>query len=433
MNTRVLIVGGGVAGLETLAALRALAGNRVDVTILAPELKFINHSMSVEQPFKPQRVRGIKLERAAREFHAHWHQGTLDRVAPEARCAITKAGDRLDYDKLVLATGARYEADFSDALTYRDGRDGPDYRFLLKQLARGDVRRVAFVKPSGRSWPLPLYDLALMTAAHCAADGRSEAELCLVTPEEEPLAAFGKHASDAVRLMLEEAGVTLYTSSYAVPGEEGWLDVAPGHRRIRVDRIVTEPRLVGHRFRGIPFDYETLIPVDAHGRVRGLEDVYAAGDCTNFPVKQGGLAAQQADVTAEAIAASSGADIDPQPFHPVLRGVLLTGGPSRYLRADISGGAGDDSTISAQPLWWPPDKLAGRYLAPYISRQTGSALDVHMPGGEHAIPVEATLDTPHDAPPGESPDRPHPFPRRFARKRRSSAPRRPPESRMRRR
>jgi sulfide:quinone oxidoreductase len=119
--------------------------------------------------------------------------------------------------------------------------------------------------------------------------------------------------------------------------------------------------------------------------------VFAAGDATAFPIKQGGLAAQQADAVAEAIAASVGADIDPQPFRPILRGVVLTGGPARYLRADISGGAGDDSTISGQALWWPPDKIAGRYLAPYLSSQVGAAADV-MPAHEHAIPIESRLD-----------------------------------------
>ena len=119
--------------------------------------------------------------------------------------------------------------------------------------------------------------------------------------------------------------------------------------------------------------------------------MFAAGDATTFPVKQGGLAAQQADAVAEAIAASAGADIDPQPFRPILRGTLLTGGPARYLRADISGAAGDDSIVSGDALWWPPNKLTGRYLAPFLSAQLGEAADV-MPQDEHAIPVETALD-----------------------------------------
>jgi sulfide:quinone oxidoreductase len=425
MSARVVIAGAGVAGLETLLALRALAGDRAEITLVAPELKFINQSMCVEQPFTPQRVRGIRLGDVASEFHAHWYRDELRRVDHEKRHAITKSGERLPYDRLVLATGARPEHNYADTLTYRDGRDGATYRLLLHRLREGRINKVAFVKPPGASWLLPLYDLVLLTAADCAANNLSDVELTLITPEEAPLAAFGKHASETVRRLLDDHGVTLYTSSYAVPEPPKWLRISPGDHRVAVNRVVTEPRLVGRRIPGIPFDHDTFIPVDAHGRVRDLDDVFAAGSATSFPVKQGGLAAQQADAAAEAIAASVGVDIDPQPFHPVLRGVLLTGGPPRYLRADISGTSGDDSTISKDSLWWPPDRLAGRYLAPYLSRQTGSALDVHMPDGKHAIPVEATLDFgPTFAASLDEGDRPQPLPKKFARRRPPAAARR---------
>lgn len=388
---RVLIAGGGVAGLETLLALRALAQDRVEVTIVAPEVKFINLSMSVDQPFKAQRVRGLRLEDTAAEFGARWHAGALDRVEPEKHLAVTKDGDELSYDVLVLALGAHPEREWETerVLTYHGGRDGPNYRQLLSHLRNGQINRVAFVKPGGVSWPLPLYDLALTTAAECAAHDRSEVELSLITPEEEPLEIFGNTASAAIRRLLEDNGVTLHTSSYGSPSRTGWLDISPGERGMPVDRVVTEPRLVGPRLRGVPCERDGFIHTDAHGRLLGLDDVFAAGDATTFPIKHGGIAAQQADAVAEAIAASVGAQVDPQPFRPVLRGVLLTGGAPRYLRADISGGAGDDSTISGEALWWPPDKISGRYLAPYLSSQVGDAADV-MPQGEHALPIETT-------------------------------------------
>ena len=390
---RVVIAGGGVAGLETLLALRALAADRVDVTLVAPELKFVNRSMAVDQPFKPQRVRGLRLADTAAELDARWYHGALDRVEHDQRRIITKDGRSLRYDMLVIAIGAHPEREWhSDAvLTYHDGRDGPDYRLLLHQLREGHINSVAFVKPAGPSWPLPLYDLALLTAADCAAHERSGVDLSLITPEAQPLAIFGSSASAAIRGLLAGRGVTLHTSSYGTPGRPGWLEIMPGDRGVRVDRIVTEPRLVGPRLRGVPSGRDGFIHTDAHGRLAGLDGVFAAGDATAFPIKQGGLAAQQADAVAEAIAASVGAAIDPQPFRPILRGVLLTGGPARYLRADISGGAGDDSTISGEALWWPPDKIVGRYLAPYLSSQVGDAADV-MPAHEHAIPIETRLD-----------------------------------------
>ena len=392
---RVLIAGGGVAGLETLLALRALAGDRVDITIVAPELKFVNRSMAVDQPFKPQRARGIRLQHTAAELDARWHRGALDRVEHARHRAVTKDGDELRYDMLVLAIGAHANREWTSdgVLTYHGGRDGPSYRLLLHQLHAGQVTRLAFVKPAGASWPLPLYDLALLTAAECTAHDLAGVELSLITPEDEPLGIFGNPASAAIRRLLDDAGVALHTSSYGVPNPPGWLDIAPGSRRLSVDRIVTQPRLVGPRLRGIPAGRDGFIHADAHGRLVGLDGVFAAGDATAFPIKQGGLAAQQADAVAEVIAASVGAEIDPQPFRPILRGLLLTGGPARYLRSDISGEAGDDSTISSTTLWWPPDKIAGRYLAPYLSSQVGDAVDV-MPQHEDAISVDAPPNDP---------------------------------------
>jgi sulfide:quinone oxidoreductase len=382
-RVRVLIAGGGVAGLETLLALRALAGDRVDITLVAPELRFVNRSMAVDQPFRTQRVRGVRLEDVVAEHGARWHRGALDRVERERRIVITKAGHELAYDMLVLALGAHPDREWhaEGVLTFHDGRDGPAYRLLLHQLRDGRLDRLAFVKPAGPSWPLPLYDLALMTAA--AAGHRPEVELSLVTPEEEPLGIFGAPASAGVTRLLDARGVSLYTSSIGTPGRPGSLDIRPGDRRLSVDRIVTEPRLAGPRLRGIPCGRDGFVYTDAHGRVVGLDGVYAAGDATAFPIKQGGLAAQQADAVVEAIAASVGVDIDPQPFRPVLRGVLLTGAAPRYLRADISGCVGDDSTISTHALWWPPNKLSARYLAPYLSRQTGEAADVMPPTPMH--------------------------------------------------
>src|SRR5215217_5920304 len=186
---QVLIAGGAVAGLETLLALRALAGDRVEVTLLAPELRFINRSMAVDQPFKPQRLRGVSLQDTAAELGARWHRGLLDRVEHEHRRGVTRDGDQLPYDMLVLAVGARSDREWASqgVLTYHDGRDGSSYRQLLHQLREGRVNRLAFVKPAEPTWPLPVYDLALLTAADCAAHGRSEVELSLVTPEEAPL------------------------------------------------------------------------------------------------------------------------------------------------------------------------------------------------------------------------------------------------------
>ena len=107
--------------------------------------------------------------------------------------------------------------------------------------------------------------------------------------------------------------------------------------------------------------------MDEHSQVTGLKDVYAAGDGTIFPVKQGGIATQQADAAAEAIAAQMGAAVTPSPIRPTLRGVLLNGIAQTYLLAQIARTTGDSFETAANPLWWPPSKIAGHYLAPYLA------------------------------------------------------------------
>jgi sulfide:quinone oxidoreductase len=374
---RVVIAGAGVAGLETLLALSALARDRVDVTIVAPEAKFINRSMAVGQPFGRQRVRGVSLQAIAAEHGARRERGTVDRIELDRRVVVTRERSELRYDYLVLALGARSHgaSSSSHVLTYRDGRDAAAYRLLLDRLRRCGGGRLVFVKPAGPGWPLPLYGLALMTAADCAAH-RVEIHISLVTPEQEPLAVFGPRAAEGVRSLLDERHIRLHQRSYGLAAAPGLLGLAPGRRSIGADAIVTLPRLTGPRLRGLPCNAGGFICTDSHGRVVGCEHIYAAGDATDFPVKQGGIAAQQADAAAMSIARAAGADVEARPFEPLLRGVLLTGGRPRYLQADISGRRGDDSTISLKPLWWPPTKICARYLGPYLSRRTGEELDV---------------------------------------------------------
>ena len=206
----VLIAGGGVAGLETLLALRALAADRVDITILAPELKFVNRSMSAQQPFKAQRARGFRLEDTAAELGARWHRGTLDRVV-HAQHRVVIRDRRVARLRHACARPGRASA----ARVARRGSPHLPRRSRRTQLpvaappaARGPGREGGIRQAGRGELAAALYDLALMTAAECAAHDRPEVELSLVTPEEEPLAIFGSRASAAISTILSESGVT---------------------------------------------------------------------------------------------------------------------------------------------------------------------------------------------------------------------------------
>jgi sulfide:quinone oxidoreductase len=106
--------------------------------------------------------------------------------------------------------------------------------------------------------------------------------------------------------------------------------------------------------------------VDVHGRVRDTPGVYAAGDVTDFGIKQGGIACQQADVAAEAIAAAAGAPIEPSAFTPVLRALLVTEYAARWLHRDLSTGAVGTSTAAGPPEDPPWTKISGRELSRHL-------------------------------------------------------------------
>jgi sulfide:quinone oxidoreductase len=326
--------------------------------------------MAVDEPANVGRVPGVKLRDIADDLGVTWRRGVLDRVDCARNLIRTAAGHEIPYDRLVMAVGARPERrrDPSDALVFQRADDAYEYRRLIRQLEAGRVRRLAFVQPPVASGPLALYQLALATAAHVAT---LDVELTLVTPEQSPLEMFGTEVSALAGCLLEDARIRLYTGSEGVPSRPGRLYLSPGGERIAVDRVLTLPRLKGPSVPGLPADRAGFIRTDAYARVIGTQDVFAAGDATAFPIKQGGLAAQQADVAAATIAASVGVRVAMRPFRPVLRGLLAAGGTTQYLRARLAEAI--DGDVSKVPLWWPPNRLCGRYLAPYLSTVAGGA------------------------------------------------------------
>jgi sulfide:quinone oxidoreductase len=358
---RVLIAGGGVAGLEAVLALHALAGDRVALSLLAPAGEFVQRQSSVLSPFSGEDAPRVPLDR----LPVHWHRGALAAVDAAAHTVTTTDGGELGYDRLIVAPGARAVEAVPGAVTFR----GPISAGAVEAALRGARSRALFVAPAGTGWPLPIYELALLAARELPGGP----EIVVVSPEPRPLDIFGPVASDALARLLDSAGVVFLGDTRAAEVLGGALVTDTGGL-IAADAVIALPRLQGPRISGLPCDADGFLEVDAHARVLGVGDVFAAGDATAGPVKQGGLATQQADAAAEAIASSAGAPIDPRPCRHVLRGVVLTGEEPLFLRRDLD----DDSTlvrplrgappgVSRVQLWWPSGKIAGRYLTGFLA------------------------------------------------------------------
>lgn len=396
----VLIAGGGVAALETALALRELAGERVALTLLAPGSTLLYRPVTVAEAFGRGEARSFDLgEILAQERVAHIRDAlaSVDVAEQTVRAA---SGDELSYDMLVIATGARPVRTLPGAVAFGGRGEVDALREILDDLDAGRARSVAFTIGRGHTWTMPIYELALLTGAHVR-ERRRRARVTLVTPEAEPLELFGEEAARAIRPMLQACGVTLRCSAMPAVVTPRELVLAGGGS-VLADRVVTLPDLEGPHIPGLPADPHGFIPTDGHGRVRGASRVYAAGDAVAFPVKQGGLATQQADAVAEHIAHWAGVPLTPRPFHPVLRGLLISEGAPLYLRSEpqrLSRPASvaiDDhrarhrptsaSLASDQALWWPPAKVAGRYLAPWLATARPRAIAAEPLADRRPVP-----------------------------------------------
>jgi sulfide:quinone oxidoreductase len=374
----VLIAGGGVAGLEAAFALRELAPDAVHVTLLAANDEYVYRPWSVGEPFTSSHAERFSVAKLAALADAGLVRDTLAEVDPGRRVARTTGGAEIGYDALLVGVGAQPHAIFDHATSVDGAHLDELLHGLVQDVEGGYVRRLAIVVPAPMPWPLPGYELALM-ASERAWDMQADLKIILLTPERSPLEMFGVQVSRELSEMLAGRRIEVVTSSYCENPRNQLVIVHPGGRKVTADRIIALPQLHGPELRGLPSDGGGFIPVDEYGQVRGVDGVWAAGDATDFPVKQGGVAAQHAVTAARGIAALAGVSLEVAAFAPVLEGVLMTGGTKRHLRCrPASEGVAGESTFTEVPLGSHPSKIATRYL------------EAHLPGAQlPTMPVPA--------------------------------------------
>jgi sulfide:quinone oxidoreductase len=374
MSDRVLIAGGGVGALEAAIALHDLAGDRVEVDIYSPREDFVYRPFAVAEPYGAAHAMRYELRPLAERCGAAFHLGSIGSVDGEKQIARTHDGDQIAYDHLIVACGSRLLAGVPGAVTFWGVADDDRVLEVVRDLRERKLRRVVFTMPGGGTWALPLYELALLAESELSKAGGGDASLAIVTPEDSPLHLFGRRASERVGALLEERGIEVVAGATPVKYADGRLTMSPS-AELEADAVLSLPRLEGRQIGGVPHDLDGFIAVDEHCRIRGMEHAFAVGDVTDFPVKQGGIATQQADVAAEAIAAELGCEVSSEPLDPVLRGVLWTGADPLYLSGHLAGGHGETSSASNEPPWdgAEQDKIIGRYLTEFLDPAARSA------------------------------------------------------------
>ena len=389
MKPRVVIAGGGIAGMEAALALADLAGDLAEITLVAPDPEFLYKPLTVEEPFTMQPAERHDLAPALATIGVEFVEDAVVAVDHEAGALALSKGGQVPFDRLVVCVGGKTRDAFEGVETFWSHRSDLPVDEIIRRAHASEARTLSLLIPPATTWSLPMYELALQIRSRSEALGMADLELRLVTPEDSPLAVFGTTAAEAVAELLRVRRITVEAKRYVVQEGDGELRPAPSGEPIDPQMTIALPLITGPKLEGLPADPEGFIPIDGACRVRGLDRVFAAGDGTNFPVKQGGLATQQADVAAEQIAAGLGADVQPRAFEPVLRGQLVTGTESLNLKHDLAGGHGD-GVASLDYLWWPPQKVAGRYLAAWLGHTEPT--DLEPP----SRPIEVEVAWPHE-------------------------------------
>jgi sulfide:quinone oxidoreductase len=377
----VVVAGGGFAALEAVLALRAIAGRAARISLVSPNPAFAYRPAATLEAFCNAAPLAFDLTAIAADLGLRYHRTRIENVGTARRRVWLGSGGRLTYDALILATGARTTTGIPGALTFRDQRDLPRFREVLRELDKGKILSLVFAVPPGPSWPLPLYELALLSAGRARERGRRP-KITLVTPETHPLAVFGPEAAALVAAELADRGVRFVGA--AIPSSVcsgGALTVETGPP-IEADHVVAVPQLRGASISGVPTNRWGFVPTDAVGRVDGMLDVYAAGDTTTFPIKHGGLATQQADRIAHTIAAGLGLTPHELKPRPVLEVRLIGGERPLHMRIELDEfGQPAAATLAhthsdRQPSW---TKVFGRYLAPYLETRQPARVSLLVP------------------------------------------------------
>ena len=368
---RVIVAGGGFAAAEAVLALRAYAGERVEIDLVAPEPRFFFRPATTAALFTDATIESFDLARLAAETGASLFRDHLEAVAPEVKRVRLASGAQRSYDALVLAIGARARAAVPGAVTFRDQRDTTQLERVVEELRQGVLSSLVVTVPPGVTWTLPVYELALLAANEIERLGL-DTDVTLVTPERRELEVFGSPVSGLVSRLLADREVRIVRTTMPRAVDRHGLRLADGGH-IEADRVIAVPALVGRRIPGVPADFGGFVYTRALGRVDELADVYAAGDVTSFPVKQGGVAAQQADAIAAVIALRAGAAPAMPPLSSMLRAQLFGAPEPLFLEAmlDREGRPLEGrSRLYSEPPWWPHATLFGRHVTPWMAGQT---------------------------------------------------------------
>ncbi|MBJ7353261.1 MAG: FAD-dependent oxidoreductase [Thermoleophilaceae bacterium] len=357
----ILIAGSGPGALEATLGLSRSPHLDAAIALISPQIEFQYRPNMVMEPFGVQTTARYAVADVIRNPNVTQWKGTIERVDAAAGKAWSPEGDEFNFDALVVATGTETHAVVpAPVVTFGTPGSLDRLKEIVQEIDDGSVRNVLFSAPPGPTWHLPLYEFALMCADRAERQSAQQIAIAIATPESDPLDVFGAENSLAVARMCAELGVAVHTNT-TLESYDGTTAHLSDRSSYPVDRVFAMPRLTGRAPEGLPTNDAGFVHVDDNQLVIGTSNVYAVGDVTDFRIKQGGLASEQADSAISAIENRLGDREDTSPFSREIEAMLLTADRRLAMRALI----GDDASqsIAIEQPTGPVQKIFSRLLS----------------------------------------------------------------------
>jgi sulfide:quinone oxidoreductase len=408
---RVVVLGGGFAGLETAFMLRMALGPAVEITVVSDQSSFLLKPNTIYIPFgADEESMLIRLHRPLHRRRINFQHVQVMGLDPDRRRIELGDGTSLAYDFAVVGTGAGMRAEDVPGLAEyastiwtptQMSHLGGRLEELRERAHRGEELDVLFLVPPGNKCAGPLYEIAFMLETWLRRHGvRDRVHITWSTTEPSFIHAFGPRLHGVVTAEFAERGITGHTGEVVTEVKSDEVRYADGTTR-RFDELVSfPPYAAAVHYDGLPTDDRGFLACEPDTRqVTGWPEIYAPGDAGDFPVKQAFLAFLQADAAADHLASRIGRRPFVHPFDPVSMCVMemfdkatfaqvplrLTGDATDPVA--VRPGANGAYRVGVSPLWRLGKKALGLYLPlrfrrgqPFHAGTAWQAMDLGLRG-----------------------------------------------------
>jgi sulfide:quinone oxidoreductase len=289
---RITIVGAGFGALSTVRELRR-HDKHAEITLVAPHAHLIYLPSLIWIPSRLRRAHDLRIDLKG-FFETHGVRHIAARVAGlenDGRRVLTDAGESVDNDGLVIASGGRFLKKLpgiEHAITLCEGIDAA--QSIRERLSRMDGGTIALGFGANPKEPQavrggPMFELMFGLDTLLRRQKRRERfKLVFFNGSERPGARLGERAVDGLLREMRRRDIEARLGSKPVRFEADRVVTEDGE--FAADLILFMPGMTGPDWAaeaGLPLSSGGLIQADEHTRVTGIERVYVVGDSGSFP------------------------------------------------------------------------------------------------------------------------------------------------------